>query len=36
MWASGSHDEAARLWRGALLENPGNDSLMAVLDKYKP
>lgn len=36
MWASGSHEEAARLWRAALLENPGNDSLIAVLDKYKP
>ena len=36
MWASGSREEAAKLWRGALLENPGNDSLMAVLGKYKP
>jgi tetratricopeptide (TPR) repeat protein len=36
MWASGSRDEAAKLWRAALLEHPGNDSLISVLQKYKP
>lgn len=36
MWVSGSRDEAAKLWRAALLEHPGNDSLRAILDKYKP
>ncbi len=36
LWTSGSHDEAAKLWRAALLEFPGNDSLRAILNKYKP
>jgi tetratricopeptide (TPR) repeat protein len=36
MWAAGKRDEAAKLWRAALLEHPDNDSLTAVVKKYKP
>ena len=36
MWATGSRDEATKLWRAALLEHPGNDSLITVLNRYKP
>lgn len=36
MWAVGKRDEAVRLWRAALIENPDNDSLTAVVKKYRP
>lgn len=36
MWAAGKRDEAARLWRAALVEYPDNDSLTAVVKKYQP
>ncbi len=35
LYASGAREEAHKLWRGALNESPGNESLMAVLEKYK-
>jgi tetratricopeptide (TPR) repeat protein len=36
MWAAGKRDEAAKLWRAALLEHPDNDSLTAMVKKYRP
>ena len=36
LWAVGQHEEAQKLWRAALLESPGNDSLTALLEKYRP
>jgi len=35
LYASGAREEAQKLWRGALTESPGNESLMAVVEKYK-
>ncbi len=36
LWTTGQREEAQKLWRAALQESPGNDSLMALLDKYRP
>jgi tetratricopeptide (TPR) repeat protein len=36
LWAAGKKDEAMQLWRSALSESPGNDTLMAVIEKHKP
>ena len=36
MWAAGKRDEATKLWRAALIEHPDNDSLTAVVKKYRP
>jgi tetratricopeptide (TPR) repeat protein len=35
LWVSGKKDEAQQLWRRALLENPANASLMAVMERFK-
>jgi tetratricopeptide (TPR) repeat protein len=35
LWAAGSRDEAMQLWRGALQENPGNDALVGILQKFQ-
>lgn len=35
LWAAGEREEAQKLWRAALLESPGNDSLTALLEKYR-
>lgn len=35
LWASGARDEAEDLWRTALTESPENESLIAVVQKYK-
>jgi tetratricopeptide (TPR) repeat protein len=35
LWASGARDEAQELWRTALTESPENESLIAVVQKYK-
>ncbi len=36
LWTLGKKGEARGLLEGALLENPGNDALIATLDKLKP
>ncbi len=35
LWASGARDEAQKIWRAALTESPENESLIAVVQKYK-
>ena len=34
MWSSGKHDEAQKIWRAALKENPGHETLLAVMQKH--
>ncbi len=34
LWAQGRHDEARRVWQGTLQDNPGNETLQAVIKKY--
>ena len=36
LWARGSKEEARKVWSAALSENPGHESLLAVMQKYKP
>jgi tetratricopeptide (TPR) repeat protein len=36
LWKSGQHDEAQKIWRAALTENPNHESLLAVMAKYHP
>jgi tetratricopeptide (TPR) repeat protein len=36
LWRSGQHDEARKIWRAALTENPGHETLLAVMQKYRP
>jgi tetratricopeptide (TPR) repeat protein len=36
LWRSGQHDEAQKIWREALTENPNHESLLAVMQKYRP
>jgi tetratricopeptide (TPR) repeat protein len=36
LWKSGQHDEAQKIWRAALTDNPGHETLLAVMQKYKP
>jgi tetratricopeptide (TPR) repeat protein len=36
MWAAGQREEAQKLWRDALRESPGNDSLTMLLQKFRP
>ena len=36
LWAAGQREEAQKLWRAALQESPGNDSLTVLLEKYRP
>jgi tetratricopeptide (TPR) repeat protein len=36
LWKSGQRDEAQKLWQAALTENPGHESLLAVMQKYRP
>jgi tetratricopeptide (TPR) repeat protein len=36
LWKSGQHDEAQKIWQAALSENPGHESLLAVMQKYRP
>jgi tetratricopeptide (TPR) repeat protein len=35
LWAQGARDEALKLWHTSLKNNPGNESLEAVLKKFK-
>ena len=36
LWKSGQRDEAQKIWRASLAENPGHESLLAVMQKYNP
>jgi len=36
LWKSGQHDEAQKVWRTALTENPNHETLLAVMQKYRP
>ena len=36
LWKVGQHDEARKVWRTALIENPDHESLLAVMQKFKP
>ena len=36
LWKIGQHDEAQKVWRAALTENPDHESLLAVMQKFKP
>jgi tetratricopeptide (TPR) repeat protein len=36
LWKSGQRDEAQKIWRAALSDNPGHESLLAVMQKYRP
>ena len=36
LWRSGQHDEARKIWRAALTENPNHETLLAVMQKYRP
>jgi len=35
LWKSGKHDQAQKIWRAALTENPNHESLLAVIQKYR-
>jgi len=36
LWKSGQRDEAQKIWRASLADNPGHESLLAVMQKYNP
>ncbi|MGZ5100112.1 MAG: tetratricopeptide repeat protein [Usitatibacter sp.] len=36
LWKSGQRDEAQKVWRAALAENPNHESLLTVIQKYRP
>ena len=36
LWRAGQHDEAQKIWRAALTENPNHETLIAVMQKYRP
>ncbi len=36
LWKSGQRDEAQKVWRTALSENPNHETLLAVMQKYRP
>jgi len=36
LWSSGQHDEAQKIWRAALSENPNHETLLAVMQKHQP
>ena len=36
LWKSGQQDEARKVWRAALTDNPEHETLLAVMQKYKP
>src|SRR5678816_399162 len=35
LWKSGQRDEAQKIWRAALTDNPNHESLLAVMQKYR-
>ncbi len=36
LWKSGQRDEAQKIWRAALTVNPNHETLLAVIQKYRP
>jgi tetratricopeptide (TPR) repeat protein len=36
LWKSGQHDAAEKIWRSALTDNPNHETLLAVMQKYRP
>ena len=36
LWKAGQRDEAQKIWRAALTENPDHESLITVMQKYGP
>ncbi len=36
LWKSGQHDQAQKIWRAALTENPNHETLITVMQKYRP
>ncbi|MFZ3321719.1 MAG: tetratricopeptide repeat protein [Usitatibacter sp.] len=36
LWNEGKHDEAQKIWREALVENPSHEALLAVMQKHHP
>ena len=34
MWDSGKHEEAQKIWRAALKDNPNHETLLAVMQKH--
>ncbi|BAN36425.1 hypothetical protein SCD_n02625 [Sulfuricella denitrificans skB26] len=36
LWARGKREEAEKIWRAALKENPGHETLLNVIKKYIP
>jgi tetratricopeptide (TPR) repeat protein len=36
LWRSGQRDEAQKIWRAALAENPNHETLNAVMQKFRP
>ncbi len=36
LWTKGNHEEALKIWRGSLLENPDNEALALVMKKFAP
>ncbi len=34
LWTQGKHDEAQKIWREALVENPSHEALLAVMQKH--
>ena len=36
LWKSGDQDEARKVWRAALSDNPNHETLLAVMQKFRP
>jgi tetratricopeptide (TPR) repeat protein len=36
LWKLGQHDEASKVWKTALADHPDHESLLAVMQKFKP
>jgi tetratricopeptide (TPR) repeat protein len=36
LWTSGKHEEARKVWRDALVENPAHEALLAAMQKHQP
>ena len=36
LWKAGQRDEAQKIWRAALTDNPNHETLLAVMQKFRP
>jgi tetratricopeptide (TPR) repeat protein len=36
LWKAGQRDEAQKIWRAALTQNPDHETLITVMQKYRP